>query len=243
METVRTSVETLCTKMYHLSCDYVKRIKERHSLLLKENGIQELTHPLPPPLPRKVWCYPVQFSIPSPRMPTIDYSTDKEYMTIKYTHANLPAGETHRINIAHLQKLEQLYRYNCYDDKKFEFFVGRVYCMLKRYATYLGYVSIDAHNKEPELTQAALPVAVFECLHRHFGVTFECFASPMNCYFRQYCSAFGDTDTYFGSRGSFLEFKPVSGSFEVNPPFCEELIDATFQHIDRLLTDSSEPLR
>lgn len=84
--------------------------------------------------------------------------------------------------------------------------------------------------------------AVFECLNRHFGVTFECFGSPMNSYFRQYCSAFIDTDTYFGSRGSFLEFKPISGSFQVNPPYCEELIDATLQHIDRILSDSQEPL-
>lgn len=64
----------------------------------------------------------------------------------------------------------------------------------------------------------------------------------MNSYFRQYCSAFIDTDTYFGSRGSFLEFKPISGSFQVNPPYCEELIDATLQHIDRILSDSQEPL-
>ena len=49
--------------------------------------------------------------------------------------------------------------------------------------------------------QGALPVSVFECLHRVFGVTFECFASPLNCYFRQHCSAFADTDGYFGSRG------------------------------------------
>lgn len=49
--------------------------------------------------------------------------------------------------------------------------------------------------------QGALPVAVFEALQRHFGVTFECFASPLNCYFKQYNSAFPDTDGYFGSRG------------------------------------------
>lgn len=41
----------------------------------------------------------------------------------------------------------------------------------------------------------------------------------------------------------FLEFKPLSGSFQVNPPMCEELIDATLQHIERLLADSLEPLR
>lgn len=49
--------------------------------------------------------------------------------------------------------------------------------------------------------QGSLPVHVFEALHRLFGVSFECFASPLNCYFRQYCSAFPDTDGYFGSRG------------------------------------------
>lgn len=49
--------------------------------------------------------------------------------------------------------------------------------------------------------QGALTPALMECLHRLFGVTFECFASPLNCYFKQYCSAFPDTDGYFGSRG------------------------------------------
>lgn len=49
--------------------------------------------------------------------------------------------------------------------------------------------------------QGSLPVHIFETLHRLFGVSFECFASPLNCYFRQYCSAFPDTDGYFGSRG------------------------------------------
>lgn len=105
VETVRASVETLCVKIYHLSLEYAKRIKERHSQLLKENGIQELQHPLPPPMARKVWCYPVQFSIPSLRMPQIEYTTDKDFMTIKYTHASLPGPDTHMINSLHLQKL------------------------------------------------------------------------------------------------------------------------------------------
>lgn len=35
----------------------------------------------------------------------------------------------------------------------------------------------------------------------------------------RYCSAFWDTDRWFGSCGSFLDFHPTSGSFEVNPPF------------------------
>lgn len=40
----------------------------------------------------------------------------------------------------------------------------------------------------------------------------------------------------------FLEFYPSRGSFQCNPPYCEELIDATLQHIDRLLSESNYPL-
>lgn len=40
----------------------------------------------------------------------------------------------------------------------------------------------------------------------------------------------------------FLDFFPTRGSFQANPPYCEELVDATLQHIDRLLSDSSYPL-
>ena len=71
--------------------------------------------------------------------------------------------------------------------------------MLKRYTTFL--CNFAANQQECEATQSSLPATVFECLNKHFGVTFECFASPLNCYFRQYCSAFGDTDSFFGSRG------------------------------------------
>ena len=76
---------------------------------------------------------------------------------------------------------------------------------------------------------------VMESIQRNFGVNFECFASPFNCYFRQYCSAFGDTDGYFGSMGSFFGFQPITGSFEMNPPFSEELIDAAITHAEDLL--------
>lgn len=40
-----------------------------------------------------------------------------------------------------------------------------------------------------------------------------------------------------------MDLNAVSGSFVVNPPIhCYELIDATLNHIDRLLSESSEPL-
>ena len=39
-----------------------------------------------------------------------------------------------------------------------------------------------------------------------------------------------------------LDFKPASGSFEANPPFCEELMDTMVTHFERLLSESAEPL-
>ena len=39
-----------------------------------------------------------------------------------------------------------------------------------------------------------------------------------------------------------MEFKPQCGSFEANPPFSEELLDATITHFERRLGDSLEPL-
>lgn len=231
-ETVKDSVQKICLKIYHLSTEHAKKIRDKHSELLTSNGIHE---PPPPPTTlnvRKVWCYPIQFSTPSCRMPNIDYHPDKELIMLRYQN------DTVTVNGVHMQKLEQLYRYNCFDDKKFELFLPRVWCLLKRYSTFLGQVTIQSGHK----TQASLPGTVFECLNKHFGVTFECFASPLNCYFRQYCSMFPDTDSYFGSRGTILDLKAVSGSFQAHPPYCEELMDASITHFEHLLADSPEPL-
>lgn len=91
---------------------------------------------------------------------------------------------------------EQLYKLSCHDDPRFDLFLGRAWCLLRRYKTYFGLQPGEGHE-----FHGALPIPVFECLHRVFGVSFECFASPLNCYFKQYCSAFSDIDGFFGSRG------------------------------------------
>ncbi|XP_013402356.1 phosphorylated CTD-interacting factor 1-like [Lingula anatina] len=186
---------------------------------------------LPEPPRRKVMCYPVLLGVPCPRMPTVEHHIEGETTYVRFK------GETMKINTSHFQKLEQLYRWNCKDDPRFDKFLARVWCLLRRYQTYFG-----PQQNEGFLLQGALPVPVFECLHRLFGVTFECFASPLNCFYKQYCSAFADIDSYFGSRGPILDFHPVSGSFEANPPFCEELMEAMVDHFESLLAESSEPL-
>ena len=83
---------------------------------------------------------------------------------------------------------------------------ARVLCVLFRYA------ALGAHGY-----QAALCADGFETLREALGCTFECFASPLNCRYPTYCSAFADTDRFFGSLGSFFSFHPTEGSFEVHP--------------------------
>jgi hypothetical protein len=67
--------------------------------------------------------------------------------------------------------------------------------------------------------QGAVNEEVFDVLMRRFDCRFECFASPLNCRYSAFCSAFTDTDTSFGSIGDFFSFRPREGCYEANPPF------------------------
>jgi len=231
-EAAKGSVEGICRKMYNLSCDYAAKVKEKNQELLAEGGIDEHSAKNTAPHERNVWCYPIQFALPCPVLPTVDFVQDKDKTYLRYKQ------DTVHINNLYFNKLEQLYRYGCADDRKFEYFLSRCYILIKRYNAYFGNIV----SGEGAQNQGALPVPVLECLNKQFGVTIECFASPFNSYFRQFCSAFADVDSYFGSRGPILEFKPRVGSFEANPPFCEELMDQVIIHFERLLEDSLEPL-
>ncbi|ELU00100.1 hypothetical protein CAPTEDRAFT_219923 [Capitella teleta] len=231
MEVAKSSVEGICLKMYNTAVDHVKKIHERHWEILAEMKIYPSTTGPPPPR-RNIPCYPIQMVIPAPRMSGIEHHIEGDVVSLRFKSEHLI-----KVNTSHFHKLEQLYRCNCRDDPKFENFLPRVWCLLRRYHTYFG-LSAD----EGSGLQGALPVPVFECLHRVFNVTFECFASPLNCYFKQYCSAFVDTDGYFGSRGPLLDFSPTSGSFEANPPFGEELMEAMVDHFESLLSESNDPL-
>ncbi|KAL4235084.1 mRNA (2'-O-methyladenosine-N(6)-)-methyltransferase [Mactra antiquata] len=230
-EAAKTSVEGICTKIYNMACDTVKKISDKHWEILKEFNINEIPQPPEPVHRRKVFCYPIHMIVPTPRLPVVELSQENDIHFLK--HRN----ETVKLNSSHFYKLEQLYKISCRDDARFDHFLARVWCLIRRYHTMFG-----TQTNEGLSLQGALPLSVFECLHRVFGVTFECFASPLNSYFRQYCSAFPDTDSYFGSRGPILKFYPVSGSFEANPPFSEELMEAMVDHFEGLLGESKEPL-
>lgn len=226
----KDSVEGICSKVYHISLEYVKRIREKHLAILKENNIPEEAEASELE-PRLVYCYPVRLAVSAPPMPSVEMHVENNVVCIRYK------GEMVKVSRNYFSKLWLLYRYSCIDDSAFERFLPRVWCLLRRYQMMFGVGLYEGTG-----LQGSLPVHVFEALHRLFGVSFECFASPLNCYFRQYCSAFPDTDGYFGSRGPCLDFAPLSGSFEANPPFCEELMDAMVSHFEKLLESSPEPL-
>lgn len=116
-------------------------------------------------------------------------------------------------------------------DEEKAMFHRRLFCMLARYEALSGHGY-----------QAALSEHGFRVLRRLMGVTFECFASPLNCHFGRHCSAFPDTDAPFGSVGSFFDFWPSTGSFEANPPFVPEVMSAMVEHMEELLAKASGPL-
>lgn len=54
------------------------------------------------PSQRKVWCYPVQFSTPCPRLPQIDFFQERDQTSLKFH------GDTVSINTSHLHKLVRM---------------------------------------------------------------------------------------------------------------------------------------
>ncbi|XP_073809092.1 mRNA (2'-O-methyladenosine-N(6)-)-methyltransferase isoform X2 [Danio rerio] len=227
----KDSVEGICSKIYHISAEYVRRIRQAHLTLLKECNISVDGTESAEVQDRLVYCYPVRLSIPAPPQTRVELHFENDIACLRFK------GEMVKVSRGHFNKLELLYRYSCIDDPRFEKFLSRVWCLIKRYQVMFG-----SGVNEGSGLQGSLPVPVFEALNKQFGVTFECFASPLNCYFKQFCSAFPDIDGFFGSRGYVNLFSPASGSFEANPPFCEELMDAMVTHFEDLLGRSSEPL-
>lgn len=124
------------------------------------------------------------------------------------------------------EKLRTLYRQKC--GAKFE---------EAAFVVALRYQSLGGSG-----FHLALPTSAFEVLASEFGVLAECFASPLNCWQPRYCSAFPDCDVPFGSLGSFFDFHPRRGAFEVNPPFAPSVLARTRLHIHELLTATTDAL-
>ena len=107
------------------------------------------------------------------------------------------------------------------------------------YRLNLRYKSL---SKDEEGLQIAVSQEVFRRLSV-LGVTGECFASPFNSTLSTYWSAFVDTDTVFGSRGSFFSKQKVpSGFYEANPPFAEDFMMRMVLRLEFLLSIKNVPM-
>jgi len=146
------------------------------------------------------------------------YNNNEVYLSLK--------GIKFNINKLTYNKLYNLYNKNNNDDN----FSIRLFNLLCRYYT----LSSPGYH-------AAIPEGLFNLLTKNLNINHELFASPFNCYsdLMNYCSAYYDTDKYFGSKGNFFSmytdlFKD-GGSFEANPPFLEEHMIALSKIITNVL--------
>lgn len=95
-------MEGICLKIYNLSAEYAKKVREKSNNILKEHGM-ELPNTIPHSNVRKVWCYPVQFAIACPRLPTVEYMPERDQALLRFQ------GETLAVNTTHLQKLVSIF--------------------------------------------------------------------------------------------------------------------------------------
>mgnify|MGYP001127203277 CR=1 FL=1 len=98
-------------------------------------------------------------------------------------------------------------------------FLSLVSCVLLRYSSLSGGQLLTSLRGGG--MQGAVHADFFDVLQR-WNCAGEVFASPLNCYFRGFCSAFRDIDVVFGSGGSFFDV-PLGffggACYEANPPF------------------------
>lgn len=156
---------------------------------------------------------------------------DKDVVTLSVGKSDV------RVNAEHLEKLKEMYRIANGDRFAKKVFMADVYAMVARYDAAQGgqYRFAGGHH-------TALHGEVFDVLRDAFFVSCELFASPLNARWPTFCSAHIDVDYAFGSLGSYRDFRPSHGSYEVNPPFDEELVGDMSNHLFELLQNATGAL-
>jgi phosphorylated CTD-interacting factor 1 len=160
--------------------------------------------------------------------PTYTVTVDRDGANVRLAATD---GEVEKkpyvlISKAHYAKLATLHaRYGAGDVDE------RIFCLVTRYEALRGAGF-----------QCAVPGACFESLREVLGNTIECFASPLNCRYERYFSAFPGLEGSFGSLGSFFDewHRIEQGSYEVNPPFVPEVLAFAAAKIGALLGDAAK---
>ena len=156
---------------------------------------------------------------------------DDEKNLMKVSHLGLSFS----IHLAHYEKIQRMFdraqSSKSTSGESYVSFEESLFCMLCRYDMLQGAG-----------LQASLPGGVMDVLIEYLDCRFECFASPLNCRYQNFCSAF-DLDRNFGSRGSFFtcDFQD-GGCFQANPPFSDGLIHAMGDKINGVMKATGNPL-
>ncbi len=79
---------------------------------------------------------------------------------------------------------------------------------------------------------------VLNMMKKDFDLNFECFASSINSYNKNYCSIYYDVEKYFGSKGSFFNLHCISGTYSFNPPYQINIINRGINKIINFLDNS-----
>lgn len=106
------------------------------------------------------------------------------------------------------------------------------------YMLFARYTALDRRF----IRQGGLTKGFFKDLYMEFGINFEMFAGSTNTNSNGYCSLFPDIERFFGSKGNFFDFNPISGFYQCNPPLIEVITDESISLISEWLENSSEPL-
>ena len=105
------------------------------------------------------------------------------------------------------------------------------WCLIKRYIMLKSYT-----------LQLAVHPNTMKELKKCYNIRFELFGSVLNTYHNKYCSLFYDIEKYFGSYGSFFSFKPIKGSYSMNPPFDDMLITHASERMIEALNKSKKQI-
>ena len=159
---------------------------------------------------------------------TVSGASDDAGGAVVVRHA---AGTELRLSRPHHEKMRALWHAACDDEGAAdddEAFARALFCVLLRYKACRGGGFHAALGARAFAALRAPPV----------GARFEGFASPLNCRYARFCSAFVDVDAPFGSLGSWFGLAPRSGSFELNPPFVEPIVLSLCDHLETLLASA-----
>lgn len=114
---------------------------------------------------------------------------------------------------------------------------NELYMNIKILQLIIRYSNLESPNGRN--FQGALPDKIFEMLKTDTNCMFETFAAPQYSYYDKCCSAYYDTDKYFGSVGTFMKFKPNEGTYECAPPNSEYFLNTIIKHLLKIFDNAN----